>query len=291
MNKLKLTISAVFLFCIFSVTARAQETIIIPDTLDNEWATIWVAGINGSQSTYDNWAAGGQNNVSATFFTRINGAYRKDKFTYGYVIRLRYGISNIQDQESRKTDDRIATKHRLAYILNDENTMNVFAEVSFVTQFYNGYDYSDDPRVRISDFMAPGYFNEAIGYAYTPTDFLSLEAGLALKQTIVNDDALVPGYGVKPGDNLFSEGGLQLGVSFNKEVFKNVTYTSRLETFNNLNKSLVSTDVSWENEITGKINDFLNASFQFAMVYDDDVIPDVLQTKQILSAGLLVNLK
>ncbi|MBO6794855.1 MAG: DUF3078 domain-containing protein [Balneolaceae bacterium] len=271
----------------------AQETIIIPDTLDNEWATTWVLGLNASQSTFNNWAAGGQNNVSTTVFTRVNGAYRQGKFTYGYVFNVRYGITNIEGEESRKTADRLAIKHRAAYILNDENTMNAFAQISFTTQFYDGYDYSTEPRTRISDFMAPGYFSESIGYAYTPADYVSFEAGLALKQTIVNDEAIVQakGYGVAPGDNVFSEGGLQLAVNFSKEILKNVNYTSSLETFNNVNKSLASTDVAWANEITGKINDYLTASFQLEMIYDDDVVADELQTRQILAAGLLVNLR
>lgn len=271
----------------------AQETIIIPDTLDNEWAVTWVLGANASQSTFNNWAAGGQNNVSITGFTRVNGAYRQGKLTYGYVFNVRYGITDIEGEQTRKTADRIAIKHRAAYILNDENTMNAFAQVSFVTQFYDGYDYSTDPRTRISDFMAPGYFSESIGYAYTPTDFVSFEAGLALKQTLVNDDAIVQskGYGVSPGDNVFSEGGLQLAINFSKEILKNVNYTSSLETFNNVNKSLASTDVAWANELTGKINDYLTASFQLEMIYDDDVVADELQTRQILAAGLLVNLR
>lgn len=285
-------LSGIILTLLFTANLFAQETIIIPDTLDNEWATIWVAGVNGSQSTFNNWAAGGQNNVAATFFTRLNGAYRKDKLTYGYVIRLRYGITNIEGQQSQKTDDRIATKHRLSYILNDENTMNVFASVSFVTQFYDGYSYTEDSRTRISDFMAPAYFAENVGYAYTPVDYISFEAGLGLKQTYVGDEALVaaPGYGVKPGENVFSEGGLSLGISFTKDILKNVNYTSRFETFSNLKRSFDRTDVAWANEFTGKINDYLTAAFQFDLVYDDDITTD-LQTKQILSAGLLVNLK
>ncbi len=274
-----------------AVQSSAQESVIIPDTLDNEWVTTWVAGLNGAQSTFNNWAAGGQNNVAATLFTKLHGAYRTGNFTYGYVFHVRYGVTNIEGEDSRKTDDRLATKHRAAYILNDENTMNAFAELTFITQFYDGYDFSGPARVRISDFMAPGYFTQSIGYAYTPRDFVSFEAGLGLKQTFVNDDALVPGYGVKAGDNLLSEGGLKTGISFNKEIMTNVNYSSRFETFNNFKKSIVSTDVSWANEITGRINDYLTASFQFEMIYDDDVVADELQTKQILAAGLLVNLR
>lgn len=282
------------LFCALlgvAVQTSAQEAVIIPDTLDNEWAVTWIAGLNAAQSSFNNWAAGGQNNLTATLFTKVNGAYRSGNFTYGYVFHVRYGVTNIEGESSRKTDDRLATKHRAAYILNEENTMNAFAEITFITQFYDGYDFSGPARVRISDFMAPGYFTQSIGYAYTPRDFVSFEAGLGLKQTFVNDDALVPGYGVKAGDNLLSEGGLKTGISFNKEIMTNVNYTSRFETFNNLKKSLVSTDVSWANEITGKINDYLTASFSFEMIYDDDVVADELQTKQILAAGLLVNLR
>ena len=277
-------------FITLGINLTAQETINIPDTLDNEWALTWVAGVNGSQSTYNNWAAGGQNNVAATFFTRQNGAYRKGKFTYGYVIRLRYGVTNIEGEDSRKTDDRIATKHRASYILNEDNTMNMFADVSFVTQFYDGYEYADGTRTKISEFMAPAYFAQNIGYAYTPYDFISIEAGMGLKQTYVGTENLLPAYGVNVGENVFSEGGISTGISFTKEVFKNVNYTSRFETFTNLKRSLDRTDVSWANEVTGKINDFLNASFQFEMVYDDDITTE-LQTKQVLSAGLLVNLK
>jgi hypothetical protein len=283
-----------FLYLIISgfiSNSHAQETVFIPDTLVNEWVTVWVGGLNGSQSTFNNWAAGGQNNVAATIFTKVNGAYRKGNFTYGYVLNLRYGITNIEGEDSRKTDDRIATKHRASYIINEENTMNAFAEISFITQFYAGYDYSNDPRKRISDFMAPGYFNQTIGYAYTPKDFISFEAGLGLKQTFVNDEGLTPSFGVEDGENIFSEGGFKTGISFSKDILKNLTYTSRFETFSNLKKSLVSTDFSCANEITGRINDYLSTSFQFEMLYDDDIIPDELQTKQILSAGLLITFR
>lgn len=290
MTKQTLLWAIVVVLSASSASSFAQETINIPDTLDHEWATTWVAGINGSQATYNNWAAGGQNNIAATFYTRLNGAYRKDKFTYGYVIRLRYGITNIEGEESRKTDDRIATKHRLAYILNDQNTMNAYAEVSFVTQFYNGYDYSTDPRTRISTFMAPAYFNQNIGYAYTPHDYLSFEAGVGLKQTIVNNETLLPAYGVQTGETLLSEGGFTTGISFNKDILPNVTYTSRFETFTNVKKSLSSTDVAWANELSGRINNYITATFQFELVYDDNVTTE-LQTKQVLAVGFLVNLK
>ena len=105
----------------------------------------------------------------------------------------------------------------------------------------------------------------------------------------MGDKNLVPGYGVEVGDNLLSEGGFTTGISFNKEIVTDVSYTCRFETFTNIKKSLSSTDVSWANEITGRINKFLTASFQFELLYDDDITTE-LQTKQVLSVGFLLNL-
>ena len=274
---------------LLSTNVKAQETITIADTLDG-WAFDWIAGVNGSQSTFKNYSRGGEDNVAATMFSLLNGAYKKGNITYGFVINLRYGVTKIDGEDTRKTDDRIAVRNRLAMILNDSNTLNGFAEVGFLTQFYNGFVFNDDgTRTLISDFFAPAYFTENVGIAYTPADYVSFEGGLGLKQTYVGQDALGPNFGVDPGENILAEGGLTTGISFKKDVLTNVGYVTRFETFTNLNKSVNSTDISWVNEVVGRINKYLTASFQFELLYDDDITTE-LQTRQVLSAGLLVNI-
>lgn len=284
-----LTVLAIVGFGMMSPSVKAQETINIADTLTG-WAYDWVAGINGSQSSFKNYSRGGEDNVSGTFYSLLNGAYKKDKFTYGFVINLRYGLTKINGEDARKTDDRIAIRNRAALILNEQNTFNGFVELGFLTQFYNGYVFNDDgTRTLISDFFSPAYFTENVGIAYTPTNYISFEAGVGLKQTYVSQEALGPNFGLDPGDNILAEGGLTTGLSFKKDILENVSYTTRFETFTNLNKSLDSTDISWASEIVGRINKYLTTSFQLELFYDDDITTE-LQTKQVFSAGLLVNI-
>jgi hypothetical protein len=45
----------------------------------------------------------------------------------------------------------------------------------------------------------------------------------------------------------------------------------------------------WGNELVGKINSLISASFQFELRYDNDFSSEI-QLKQVLSAGISVNL-
>ncbi|HLR31883.1 MAG TPA: hypothetical protein VK074_05300, partial [Fodinibius sp.] len=120
-----------------------------------------------------------------------------------------------------------------------------------------------------------------------PSDYLSIQAGLALKETFVMNDSLSTDYGLVPGDNFRFEPGYSLGITFEKEIMTNVKLMSSIETFTNLQRHIDRTDVIFSNELVGKINDFLNMSLQFVTIYDDD-FSSKLQVKQVLSAGLSV---
>jgi len=269
----------------------AQESINVADTLKG-WEYSWIASLNGSQAAYSNWAQGGVNTISGTGSSVFGGKFRKDRYAYGFVVNFKYGKSRIEDEGVRKTDDRIAIKNRWAYNLSKENNFfNVFATAGLQTQFDKGFEYDAGPNgedILISKFFAPGYFTETAGLAYQPNNFLSFEAGVGLKQTIVTEDSLATLYGVDEGENFRSEGGLTLGINFEKEIAQNILLASTAGTFTNFRTSISSTDFSWANQLTGKINDFVNASLQFELVFDDD-FSDEVQTKQVLSLGLSFN--
>ncbi len=96
-------------------------------------------------------------------------------------------------------------------------------------------------------------------------------------------------YGLEPDENFRAEGGITTGINFEKEVFENILYIGSVSTFTNLLIPISETDVIFSNELVGQINSLVSASLQFEMRYDNDFSSE-LQVKQVLSAGISVNL-
>ncbi|MEX0661329.1 MAG: DUF3078 domain-containing protein [Balneolaceae bacterium] len=266
----------------------AQNEPTVSDTLDG-WEYGWVAGLNGSQASYSNWSQGGSNNISASGKSNLTALFREDRFSYSFTLDTRYGQSKIQGEGTRKTDDLLSIRNRFLYDIGDENSdFSLFGNLNFRTQFDEGYDFGAGPNgedVLISDFLAPAYISENVGLAYSPGDHFSFEAGVGMRQTIVKDEELAPLYGLDEGTQFRNEAGINLGADYNQEFASNLILKSRVETFTNVNRALSSTDVYFSNEVTGKINDLLNASVRVDLVYDDDFSKE-LQVMQVISVGI-----
>ncbi len=259
-----------------------NSKVVVSDTLRG-WQFDWVSDLSGSQASYDNWSQGGVNTISVTASTVFNAKFRKGQFAYALGTNLKYGKARIEDEGTRKTNDRIAINNKISYLFEDER-WSAFGNINFSTQFDQGYNYSTDPPTVISRFFAPAYFTQIAGISFQPEDYFTAEAGMAMKQTIVSDTDLSTRYGLEPGESFRFEPGYSLAMNFEKKIVSNVRLISTVETFTNLQRHVDNTDVHFSNEVVGKINDYLNMSFQFVMVYDSDFSRE-LQIKQVLSAG------
>ncbi|MFA5668224.1 MAG: DUF3078 domain-containing protein [Balneolaceae bacterium] len=288
----KSIITALFTLCLLTYTSSVfSQTIVVPDTLDG-WAQTWVANFNGSQASFNNWSEGGVNTLSGAASTMFTRYHRKGQFSYGFRTNLRYGQSKLNGNEVRKSDDLISIRNRATYDLTEGSKFAAYAAVQFKTQFGDGYDYGKKVNggdSLISAFMAPAYLTEGIGIEVNASPNLKIEAGLAMKQTFLRDSDLAPNYGMAVGETFRSEGGIGTGITYQNQVMENIMFSSSIETFTNLLITLDKTDVFWSNELTGRINRLISASFQFELRYDDDFSREI-QLKQVLSAGITVSL-
>lgn len=270
--------------------SRVNSAIVVSDTLRG-WDHNWVGGLYGSQAAYRNWSQGGVNTISVTASSVFNLHYRENKFAYALSTNLKFGKAKLEGEGTRKTDDRIAVNNKFSYLFDDER-WSAFGNINFATQFDEGFDYNvaegEDP-ILISEFFAPAYFTQIAGIAYKPTGYFTAEAGLALKQTIVSNTELSTRYGLDPGEKFRFEPGYSTALNFEKTIASNVKLVSSFETFTNLQRNVRSTDIVFSNEIVGKINNYLNTTFQFVMIYDDDFSKKA-QIKQVLSVGLSYSL-
>lgn len=267
---------------------NAQESIAVSDTLAG-WDYGWVTGINGSQAAYSNWSQGGINNIAVTGSSTFRAYFRDSRFSYGFLVNTRYGQTKIEGEGTRKTDDRLSIRNRFLYDIGKEGgDFSVYANINFRTQFDRGFNFGAGPDgedILISNFMAPAYISQNTGLTYSPGEQFVFEAGLGLRQTIVRDTNLSTQYGLDEGDTFRNEAGFNLGASFEHNIATNLIMSSSAETFTNVNKALSSTDVYFSSEITGRINNLMNASVRLDLVYDDDFSKQ-LQVRQSLSLGV-----
>ena len=252
----------------------------------NPWTKSWMLNLAGNQASYRDWSQGGVNSIAMTASTNLRLKHNGDRFSNSFRTNLQYGQTWLDGEDSKKTADLINLKYKLDYFLTSE-AYSAFAEVDFRTQFAKGFD--DSYENVVSQFMAPGYLTESIGFSYQPRDFFSTQAGIGLKQTFVQVDSLDSIYGLDEDEDFRSEGGLTIAVKVEKDFAETFNYSGEINTFTNFLIPVSSTDVIFRNELSGKLNSFLSTMIQFELVYDDDVI-DKPQMRQAIAVGFNIKL-
>lgn len=282
------------------------------------WTHGGLVGLNFAQSHFDNWAAGGQDNLNLLGTVVYNIDYNKNKHKWenDFDVQLGYNYFNLKKRPI-KTDDRLFIGSLYGYnIVKDKLFLS--ANLTFQTQFADGYDYAAD-TMKISQFMAPAYTTLGLGVDWTPTAsdarvvFSMNVAPVTGKLTIVNSQTFADEgrYGVraaeydetgkliKHGSKTRWELGAKVTAKFKAEIFKNVIFTSKLDMFvdyiNELKRNYnCPIDFDWDNLLTLKVNDWLNCNISARLVYDEDVFPwvdgkcadKVLQFKEVFSLGI-----
>ena len=278
--------------------------------IQSPWTHGGTVGFNMAQSHFDNWSAGGQDNINFLGLAKYDFNYKNGNHKWDNNIDLQLGYSYFDvDQKPIKTDDRIFFSSLYGYNLKNEKWFAT-ANMTFQTQFANGYNYAVDSTERISGFMAPGYITLGLGVQWVPNEHFKVNISpLTGRMTIVNDQKLADAgaFGVKKaeyeeemvivgndttyvqrkvkdGENIRWELGAQLIAEFNYEIFENVTFSSKLIAFydylyksSDLNalgeKYTCPVDFDWDNQLIMKVNDWLSCNISARLVYDEDIAP------------------
>ncbi len=280
-----------------NLTALGQEA----DTV-RYWQNSGVLSLNMAQSSFTNWAAGGQNSVALNGLLSLGANYKKDKSAWDNALTIGYGkmVQQGSDLGWVKTDDRIDFQSK--YGRQGSGKWFYSALMSFKTQMTPGYNYPNTED-KISDLLAPAYLLFSLGMDYKPTPEFSLFLSpLTSKNTFVNDDLLsaAGAFGVEPGKKFRAELGAYLNAAYKKdEILKNVNFLTKLDLFSNYLNNPQNIDVSWEMLIVLKVNEFISATVNTHLLYDDDILIKVdegsggeaimgkrTQFKEVIGVGL-----
>jgi hypothetical protein len=238
------------------------------------WKFKSLYSLNGTQTSFVNWNAGGRNNISiigagsgSAYYTRDNIKWTNDaSFALG-------GIKYFDNKGigAQKTDDRLDLSSTFGMQLTKGFFLTFVS--SFRTQSINGYAYPND-SIPVSRFMAPGYLNLALGADFRKDDnFNIFFSSIAIKSTFVMDDSLSAkgSFGVEPGMRYRQEYGAYLKMKYNRPIAKNIEMKSKLELFSNYLNNPENIDVNGELLLLFRVNSLVSASAQWNLIYDDDV--------------------
>jgi hypothetical protein len=259
----------------FAQTTEAEKNLrtASSDTI-NGWKKGGLVGLNLSQASFSNWAAGGQNSISINGVLNLFANYKTKSSSWDNMLDMGYGLMKQGTNSSAiKTDDRLEISSKYGQAAS--KYWYYAALLSFRTQMTPGYNYPDK-SVKISDLLAPAYLLAALGMDYKPSDkFSAFLAPITLKTTFVNNTLLsdAGAFGVNPGKKVRSEFGGYARFVYKNAFFKDksVTLLSKLDLFSNYFHNPQNIDVNWETILGFKVNKYISAMIAANLLYDDDI--------------------
>ncbi len=251
------------------------------------WQKETTASLNLTQSTFDNYAQGGENSTAWQFRIGLKFVNDREKYNWANTGKLEYGRNKTGEDEFKKSVDEL--KFESVFTLKMSKYVNPYAAVTAESQFAAGYDYTQTPKKAISNFLDPGYFREAVGGGYKPNDIILFRLGAALKQTVTrNFNSYSDDPETEAVEKIRNEIGAEGVIDFNYKISENSLVKSKVELFSNM-KAFDEIDVIWDTDLTAKITKFIAFNFNVKLLYDKDISPK-RQLKQVMGIGLSYSL-
>ncbi|MCC5923820.1 MAG: DUF3078 domain-containing protein [Crocinitomicaceae bacterium] len=295
MKKLPFLFLLVFVNTIFAQDEEEKNTdsIAAPN-----WRYQVQSSLNITQTSFTNWAAGGQSNLSGLININGEANYQKDNLKWNNILVFSLGGIQNFGEALRKTDDIIDAQSTLSRQIKQDLFFSGLG--GFRTQTLDGFNQPTD-SLRSSAFMAPGYANSSLGLEYVKGDaFRVMLSPLSGKFTFVRDEFLSSqgAFGVEAGRTARAEFGSFFRIMYTSNIMENVSLRTRWEFFSNYIENPQNIDVNGELIMNFKVNKWLSATLQANLIYDDDIkitdsagnVGPRTQFRQVIGLGLAYKL-
>jgi hypothetical protein len=283
----------IILLCILGSLSAQSQDVIKPDT-----TKVWTKKGNFSllfnQSNFNNWAAGGENNLSGNVGINYDFNYKKKDITWDNKIIASYGLVKTKNSPfEKKTDDRLELNSLFGK--KAKGIWYYSAILNFKTQIAKGYVYGKDAngaeiRTETTNLLSPGYLTFGPGILWKKRDNLKFNlAPITSKITIVDADFTVPNkgyFGVEEGKNTRYELGFYASGYYKFNLMANVSLENIFGVYSNYLDKPENVDLDYQINVVMKINRYLSTNLSMQAIYDDNAFQG-FQTRQVF--GLAVN--
>lgn len=265
---------------------KTEETVAkIKEEKPNGWEKKGIATILLNQASFNNWLAGGQSSISGNANVKYDFNYKSDSWTWDNKLNANYGLTKINGQDLRKTDDRFEFNSLLGKKASGEWYYSFF--FNFKTQFDSGFDPADN-TVKISHFFSPAYTQFGPGMMWKKDDNLKINVAPATSKIIMvhkHFTDLGPSFGVAQGENSRYEFGAAVNGYYKFNIMENVSAENILNLYTNYLEQPYNIDIDYTLNIVMKVNKYLTTNFAFQTIYDDNAFSG-FQTRQVIGVGV-----
>lgn len=277
-----------------------QINIVLP-----QWTFNGSINLNFSQSYLSDWAAGGENSLSALSVLRYSADLVYGKKIWDNDIEYKLGYLKAGDGPLQKNDDKFEFNSKYGHAAFNHWYYSVL--LNFKTQFLTGYDYPKDADpVANSGFLSPAFLVFSLGLDYKPSNNLTLLLSpLTSKFTIFTDTASYDQtrFGVDKDKKSKQEIGAYIKLLSKVKLRKDILLENRVNLFTNYVDNPQNVDIDWEAILNFELNEYFRFTLNTHIIYDDNIdipvyenidgvktkvgVTKKLQWKEVFSVGFI----
>jgi len=235
-----------------------------------------------NQSAFNNWLAGGTNNISGTIGLNYDFNYTKGDWTWDNKLIASYGLTKLKGEEMKKTDDRL----ELNSLVGKKAIGNWYYSAFF--NFKTQMSSTDVNGEQTSHFFSPAYFQLGPGMIWKKHDNLKVNIAPATSKLIIMHGHLTEmgdAFGVAQGETTRYELGAALNAYYKLDVMKNVSVENILNLYSNYLEDFQNVDIDYTVNVVMKVNKYLSANLSMQAIYDDNAF-EGFQTREVFGLGI-----
>ncbi|MFP4041602.1 MAG: DUF3078 domain-containing protein, partial [Bacteroidales bacterium] len=241
------------------------------DMVFPEWKTGGTANLDFNQGYVKDWVKGGENNLNSMLNLKFQVNYKKGKTIWDNDIEYKAGILQSGEKGVRKNEDVFEINSKFGN--NARKNWYYSALVNFTTQLFKGYDYPND-SVAVSGVLAPANLVFSVGMDYKPTNDLTiLLSPISSKFTMMRDTSRFKQtkYGIDENKKSKKEVGAYVKSTYKFKINEDIDIENRVKLFTNYLYKPQNVDIDWEVTVNMRITEYIKASLNTHLIYDDDI--------------------
>ena len=261
--KNKLCLALFFIFVLTISSYSQQDSIKL-----NTWLPTAATGLNISQLALSNWTQGGENSITWTLTGTGGLIYKSIEWTFKNNLKFAYGRTKLGGADFRTNDNELYLESVISKNINW--VVDPYFSNTVRTPLGIGYSYDTNPPMEIAAFFDPGYLSQSVGFTYQKEKGFDTRLGIAVQETFTrNNTQFSDDPATDKIEKFKAETGIEEVSNAEYIIAANLLFKSNLRLFTRF-KSMDVWDVRWDNSIIAKVNDFLNVSLSYLLIYQKD---------------------